>query len=241
MDTIRYVLAVLIWATFPPAVLFWYLVHPFVGYWRRVGGPAQTYLVVGPICLLVVGVLLRWNPVAGTDLGMNPFLFGAGFSLWIGSWFIERKVRKQLDFRTLAGVPELRWQSTEMPRIPTIDEFIGEDDGAPRAAAHEEAATSDDGEGHEPAEEREAADPRGRLLQEGIYARVRHPRYAAVMIGIWGWAAMSNHGTSYLIAALLIPALVGVIHFEERELVDRFGGAYREYRDRVPALIPGRS
>ena len=236
MDTIRFVLAVLIWATFPPAIVFWYLVHPFVGYWRRVGGPLQTYLVVGPVCVLLLGVLLRWNPVAGTDLGTNWILFAVGFGLWVVSWAMERAIRKHLDFRTLAGVPELAYSATQVPRIPTMEEFIGEDgedseNGSQGSMTEmvEESPSEDD---------RAGPDPRGRLLDEGIYARVRHPRYAAVMIGVWGWAMMSNHGTSYLMAAALVPALLGVIHFEEKELVERFGDDYRAYRERVPALFP---
>ena len=231
MDTIRYLLAVLIWATFPPAVFFWYMVHPFIGYWRRVGGPVQTYLVVGPVCVLMMGALVRWNPVAGTDLGMNVPLFALGFGLYVCSWAIERKVRKFLDFKTLAGVPELKFEATPTPRIPTtIDEYIGEDSGDDASRSGADAAAT--------GPTVEASDPRGRLLQEGIYARVRHPRYLAVMAGLLGWAMMSNYGTSYAIAVLLIPALLGVIHFEEKELVDRFGEDYLEYRKRVPAVLP---
>lgn len=193
MDTFRYVLAVVLWATIPPAFLYWYLIHPFAGYWRTVG-PARTYLVVGAICLVAMGMLLRWNgPVAPTDLGQSFPLFYAGLIVWIASILLERRVRKQLDFRTLAGVPEL--------------------DNAP------------------PEE-----DPV--LLNDGIYGRMRHPRYLAALLGIAAWSMMANHGTGYAVAALVIPALWGLIRMEERELIDRFGDAYLEYRERVPAIIP---
>ena len=194
MDTLRYVAALLVWATIPPAVLYWYALHPFVGYWRRVG-TAQTLMVLIPLFVLGIGVLLRWQaPVAASDLGLSYPLFYGGLMLWIASITLDRRIRKQLDFRTLAGIPEL--QAPE------------ERDGEPV------------------------------LLDQGVYARVRHPRYAAVFVGTVGWALMSNYGAAYAVAALLLPALLGVIHFEERELLERFGDRYRVYRERVPALIP---
>ena len=193
MDTFRTVLAVVVWATIPPAFLYWYLIHPFAGYWRSVG-PLRTYLVIGPVYLVTVGALIRWRgPVTATDLGTHWGLFYGGLLLWIASIAVERQIRKQLDFKTLAGVPELRTRA----------------------------------EGEEP-----------RLLDQGIYARVRHPRYLNVFVGTVGWTMMANHGATYLLAAALIPMIWGLVVLEERELVERFGDVYRDYRARVPALIP---
>ena len=45
MDTVRYVIALLIVITLPFSFLFWLLIHPFAGFWRRLG-PAITYTVV---------------------------------------------------------------------------------------------------------------------------------------------------------------------------------------------------
>lgn len=193
MDTLRYVLAVVVWATIPPAFFFWFLIHPFAEYWRGVG-PARTYLVVGPVCLVLLGVLARWRgPVAGSDLGENWLIFYAGIGLWITSAFMERRIRRHLDFKTLAGVPELK--------------PLG-------------------------------ADERPRLLDEGPYARVRHPRYVSVFVGTLGWAMMSNHGAAYGVAAAIVPAILLLVRLEERELLERFGDTYRQYQALVPALVP---
>jgi hypothetical protein len=37
MDTFRHVLTLLMLMFMPGAVLFWFLVHPFVRFWRRLG------------------------------------------------------------------------------------------------------------------------------------------------------------------------------------------------------------
>jgi protein-S-isoprenylcysteine O-methyltransferase Ste14 len=191
MDTVRYLLAVVVWATIPPAFLYWYLIHPFAGYWRTVG-PARTYLVVVPLAVLTMGMLIRWRgPVAATDLGENWALFYSGLILWSASIFLDRQIRKHLDFSTLAGVPELR----------------------PMA-------------------------PGGRLLNEGIYGRVRHPRYVAVFVATLGWSLMANYGAAYAVTVALVPLILFLVWMEEKELVGRFGDVYRDYQKRVPALIP---
>lgn len=76
------------------------------------------------------------------------------------------------------------------------------------------------------------------LLDQGLYARVRHPRYLSLIIGATGWAMMANHMASYLMVAALVPGVWLVTSVEEQELVERFGDAYLEYRERVPAVIP---
>ena len=78
----------------------------------------------------------------------------------------------------------------------------------------------------------------GRLLQEGIYARVRHPRYLAVMLGTVAMAPFTNYLAAYVLAAIAFPWLYLIIVLEERELLDRFGSEYRSYQQRVPRLIP---
>lgn len=78
------------------------------------------------------------------------------------------------------------------------------------------------------------------LLVEGIYSRVRHPRYLAVLLGLGAVACFSN----YLIVWILLPVfglgIHGVILLEERELAERFGDTYRDYQRRVPRLLPTR-
>ena len=76
------------------------------------------------------------------------------------------------------------------------------------------------------------------LLDQGIYAEIRHPRYLAVLIGLMSYALMINYTGLYFIALAALPGIALIIALEERELTDRFGDAYLEYKRRVPAFLP---
>jgi protein-S-isoprenylcysteine O-methyltransferase Ste14 len=76
------------------------------------------------------------------------------------------------------------------------------------------------------------------LLDQGIYARVRHPRYLGIILGLLGWSLFSGYTGAVVVALGTIPGLGLVTFFEERELLERFGDEYAEYRARVPRLIP---
>ncbi len=72
----------------------------------------------------------------------------------------------------------------------------------------------------------------------GIRAHLRHPIYFGHFCTMTGWALATG---SLAIWALLLVAIVSglvMIRFEDAELEQRFGEPYREYRRRVPAVIP---
>ncbi len=77
-----------------------------------------------------------------------------------------------------------------------------------------------------------------KLLEEGIYARIRHPRYAGIMLATIGWALITNYSGVYVMAALTFPGLYVITVMEERELLQRLGDEYRRYRERVPRFVP---
>lgn len=81
----------------------------------------------------------------------------------------------------------------------------------------------------------------GRLLTEGIYSRVRHPRYVEVVLWVLGYACFANHVGVYLLWLATLPALHLVVLLEERELRQRFGADYDAYARRVPRYLPHRS
>jgi len=84
----------------------------------------------------------------------------------------------------------------------------------------------------------ESAQRKGKLLREGIYGVVRHPRYLGEGLFLIGIALVSNYAGLYVFVVLLIPAGYVTLALEERELIERFGDAYRQYQREVPQIIP---
>lgn len=76
------------------------------------------------------------------------------------------------------------------------------------------------------------------LLNRGIYAEIRHPRYLAVLLGLLSYALMINYTGLYYLTIGALPGIAIIVSLEEKELIGRFGDAYLEYRARVPAIVP---
>lgn len=77
-----------------------------------------------------------------------------------------------------------------------------------------------------------------KLVVTGIRAQVRHPIYLGHFCEALGWTL--GTGSLALCALLVFAVVTGavMIRREDAELEERFGDMYREYRMRVPALLP---
>ncbi len=107
MNIARYIVALLVVATFPSGLLFWFVVHPFIGFWRR-QGPKITYTVVIALLLAVATVLvLARGVLLETEYGTNYVLVALAGVFYLIAAAIELQCRKHLKFRTLVGMPEL--------------------------------------------------------------------------------------------------------------------------------------
>lgn len=191
MDTARYWVAVMVVAALPPGLLWWFMVHPFVGFWRSLG-PRLAISVVGGSMLALAALLfqLRWW-LLGPDLGRSWPLVGLAATLMALAMALFMARKRHLTNRILSGIPEFEGSAAV-------------------------------------------------LLTEGPYAHIRHPRYMEVTLGVFAYAAFANHVGSWVTAFLTPPVLHLVVLLEERELAQRFGAAYEEYRARVPRYLPRR-
>ena len=107
VDTARYIFAVLVVSWLPPAIVWWFIVHPFVEFWRRIG-PKGTLSILGTVALAcVIGLTIIRDRLVGPDLGTRYELIIAATVFAVISTWIAVLRRKQLTTRILAGVPEL--------------------------------------------------------------------------------------------------------------------------------------
>jgi len=107
MDTVRYVLGVMLIIGLPPAIVFWILIHPLVGFWRRIG-PGVAYSALTAVCVFLgVFIFNRRDALLGDDLGTSRVLIFVGAVLYALSAWISVLTRRQLSLRAFAGVPEL--------------------------------------------------------------------------------------------------------------------------------------
>ena len=191
MNDIRYWLAVILMVSGPPAILWWFVVHPFIGFWRRLGKLVSSLIVLALMVALGYCLYVCRDTLLVQDIGTNRLLWPPALLLFVLSAYFDARAKKHLKLRIMTGMPEL--------------------------------------------------DPEGsgtRLLKEGIYASVRHPRYVAVVIGIAAFALFINYLGIYVFTVLTVPALWLVVILEERELTERYGREYEQYQREVPMFIP---
>lgn len=78
-----------------------------------------------------------------------------------------------------------------------------------------------------------------RMIHSSIYSILRHPIYASLLRICAGLALLNPNGNSLSFIFFLPLGLFGWVRLvEEKELIERFGNSYLEYRNRVPAFTP---
>jgi protein-S-isoprenylcysteine O-methyltransferase Ste14 len=78
----------------------------------------------------------------------------------------------------------------------------------------------------------------GQIQENEIYSVLRHPVYAGALIIALGGAFLTFTLFSFATYLMLLTGFYLHVHFvEEKELIQRFGDSYHEYRRKVPAFF----
>jgi protein-S-isoprenylcysteine O-methyltransferase Ste14 len=77
-----------------------------------------------------------------------------------------------------------------------------------------------------------------RLITTGIRSRVRHPVYLAHLCEMLAWSLGTGLAVCYGLMAFAMLTGAVMIRLEDRELEQRFGEPYRDYRRKVSAILP---
>ena len=78
----------------------------------------------------------------------------------------------------------------------------------------------------------------GRMVTDGLYGAVRHPQYAGILLAVFGQIIHWPTVGTLILFPVIVFAYVRLAHKEERELIHRFGAAYRTYQQHVPMFVP---
>lgn len=107
MDAVRYAVALFLVCTVLPMLLFWPLVHGWVGFWRRLG-PGWTYGIL--LSLVVAGAVALYSAretLLAVDFGTRwPLVILGGICLAVSAW-LRGVLQRDLPLKTLVGLPEL--------------------------------------------------------------------------------------------------------------------------------------
>jgi protein-S-isoprenylcysteine O-methyltransferase Ste14 len=170
-----------------PIPLFWFVLHPLMGFWRR--HTKASY---------IVALLLAWPPVTACIVAFRRELFRPD---WPPVW------------RLIAGFALVIFEVWLFARLT-------HDLGMARLVGKTELAGG------------------GSIARNGIYGRIRHPRYFGSLLAIIGACLLAAKVAMWVIAAIWTALMLLAIAFEERELRTRFGAEYDEYARQVPRFLP---
>jgi protein-S-isoprenylcysteine O-methyltransferase Ste14 len=77
------------------------------------------------------------------------------------------------------------------------------------------------------------------LVVRGPYRWVRHPIYTGLLLAILGSALALGELRGVIALAIVAVSFWFKLRLEERWMGEQFGSAYRDYRRRTKALVPG--
>jgi protein-S-isoprenylcysteine O-methyltransferase Ste14 len=170
--------------------LFWLVVHPFIGSWRKYGRRAYAWILPLWACFIAAAFCACWR-FRLAHFFVNWWAWVPASLLFVLGLWIYRAAFRSFDKVQVSGLAEL-----------------------------------------EPERHTQA------LITSGIRARVRHPIYLGHLCEVLGWCIGTGLVPLYGLAAFAVATGAAMLHIEDRELEQRFGEQYREYKRAVPAVLP---
>jgi len=114
LDPVRYALAAILVVILPVVAAFWFVIHGGISVWKQ--RPAwQAYWTAFAVIVITLAVtLVNLSALTGEDLGRYPGVFVAGAVIYFSSWWLSSRIRSHLNFRTFAGVPEVKNEASAL-------------------------------------------------------------------------------------------------------------------------------
>lgn len=78
----------------------------------------------------------------------------------------------------------------------------------------------------------------GRMVTDGLYARIRHPQYTGIFVVTLAFMIQWPTLTTLILWPFVIGMYYRLARREEEDAINEFGDAYRRYMERTPMFIP---
>lgn len=107
MNEVRYWIALIMICVIPGSLAWWFSIHPFIAFWRRLG-PARAIAVNFAFVALIAAAAAtqrRW--LLAAEFGNHALPAAIGAVLLILALVFRRRVGAELSGATLIGLPEL--------------------------------------------------------------------------------------------------------------------------------------
>jgi protein-S-isoprenylcysteine O-methyltransferase Ste14 len=112
MGIARYWIGVLLVVSMPAAILWWFVVHPLIRFWRRMGARRALWAVGTPMLGITVGLIPLRDALLGRDLGTHRSLVALATLLAAAGTAMGLWRRRHLTQRMLSGLNELEGDTT---------------------------------------------------------------------------------------------------------------------------------
>ena len=107
MAGLRYGIALVFLMVIPGGITYWFWIHPFIRFWRRLG-PTLTLVLNFALLVLWASLVFHWRAtLLPVQSGANPVFIAVGVPLLVLTIGIRIRLLKQLTPKALIGLPEI--------------------------------------------------------------------------------------------------------------------------------------
>jgi protein-S-isoprenylcysteine O-methyltransferase Ste14 len=119
MNEVRYWIALLMLCLIPGSLAWWFSIHPFISFWRRIGTVRALALNFAIVASIAAAVATQRGWLLAVDFGNHAVPAAIGTGLLILTVMLRRKVGAELTPSTLIGLPELDPAGRPQPLLTT--------------------------------------------------------------------------------------------------------------------------
>jgi protein-S-isoprenylcysteine O-methyltransferase Ste14 len=107
MDGVRYYLALFVVMIFPVAFCFWFSIHPFICYWRKLGA-GRTYAIhLTAMGVIAAGLFVVRRKLLAVEFGTNLILIGLAALIFVFAFAVALRLKKEIGWKVMLGLPEV--------------------------------------------------------------------------------------------------------------------------------------